>query len=269
MIRCNRGFTRLLGRLGPSDVGASVMRLLAHLLGVFAVCSANPLLSLFSKAKSLASARNIGITALLPALNTVREAASAAEDDRQGLKDSLREKASETAKYCVWLHLDRDEKAAKEIDCDEFTKMVKTGLPRMKKKLRRRGFLSRLFTSTPSNELVEMFLEEEIAKTLKEKKVSLKDGDNGGYLPHLGSRKPSEAACRTNKSEKAKEEEPCRKGALCFSWPKIGAWKGKMAMCEIPEGGEVATQTKFGKRLLQSVVAVASAFLGVTLLPFK
>ena len=30
------------------------MRLLTRLLGVFAVCSANPLLSLFSKAKSLA-----------------------------------------------------------------------------------------------------------------------------------------------------------------------------------------------------------------------
>ena len=267
MIRCNRGFTRLLGRLGPSDVGASVMRLLAHLLGVFAVCSANPLLSLFSKAKSLASARNIGITALLPALNTVREAASAAEDDRQGLKDSLREKASETAKYCVWLHLDRDEKAAKEIDCDEFTKMVKTGLPRMKKKLRRRGFLSRLFTSTPSNELVEMFLEEEIAKTLKEKKVSLKDGDNGGYLPHLGARKPSEAACRTNKCEKAKdsEEKSCPKGALCFPWPKL-AWIKPPPMCTIPKDSKVATQTKFGKRIL---VAVASALLGVALLPFK
>ena len=266
ITQVQRGFTRLLGRLGPSDVGASVMRLLAHLLGVFAVCSANPLLSLFSKAKSLASARNIGITALLPALNTVREAASAAEDDRQGLKDSLREKASETAKYCVWLHLDRDEKAAKEIDCEEFTKMVETGLPRMRKKLRRRGLLSRLFTSTPSNELVKMFLEEEVAKTLKEKKVSLKDGDNGGYLPLLGARKTSEAACRPSESEKKpKEEKPCPKGSLCFPWPKL-AWIKPPPMCTIPKDSKVATQTKFGKRIL---VAVASALLGVALLPFK
>ena len=73
----------------------------------------------------------------------------------------MRAKATETASYRVWLHLDRDEKAAKEIDCEEFIKMVNTGLPRMKKKLRRRGLLSRLFTPTPSNELVKMFLEEE------------------------------------------------------------------------------------------------------------
>ena len=81
----------------------------------------------------------------------------------------------------------------------------------------------------------------------------------------LGTRKTS--GC-FKEPEKPKEK-PCPKGALCFSWPKIGVWKSKMAMCEIPEGGEVATQTKFGKRLLQSMVAVASAFLGVTLLPFK
>ena len=38
----------LHGRSGVSDASLNDMRLLARLLGIFAVCSANPLLSLFS-----------------------------------------------------------------------------------------------------------------------------------------------------------------------------------------------------------------------------
>ena len=135
--------------------------------------------------------------------------------------------------------------------------MIKAAKPIMKKKLRRRGnFLARLLTSTPSPQLAEIYVREEIVKKMQEKEIKMRDGDS--IFMNLQAEKPKEP-----------EEKPCPKGSLCFSWPKIGVWKSKMAMCEIPEGGEVATQTKFGKRLLQGMVAVASAFLGVTLLPFK
>ena len=52
------------------------------------------------------------------------------------------------------------------------------------------------------------------------------------------------------------EGVPLPQGGSVSLWPKIGVWKSKTAMCEIPEGGEVATQTKFGKRLLLYMVAV-------------
>ena len=81
----------------------------------------------------------------------------------------------------------------------------------------------------------------------------------------MGARKTSEAACRPSESEKKPEEKPCPKGSLCFPWPKL-AWIKPPPMCTIPKDSKVATQTKFGKRIL---VAVASALLGVALLPFK
>ena len=64
--------------------------LLALLLGNAA---ANPLISLVSKAKKLATAKNLGLGAVTPViaggLNTLREAAGDAEDKRQGVKASL------------------------------------------------------------------------------------------------------------------------------------------------------------------------------------
>ena len=145
------------------------MRLLL-LSSTLAFCSANPLISLVSKAKNLATAKNLGLGAVTPViaggLNTLREAAGDAEDKRQGVKASLREKAAETAQYVVWRHRNQEETSTQVCTKTEFCKMMATARPIMKKKLRRRGRLARWFSTSPPEELVEIYVREEMPRTV-------------------------------------------------------------------------------------------------------
>jgi hypothetical protein len=156
--------------------------LLALLLGNAA---ANPLLSLVSKAKSLVTAKNLqlggGIGAALPVLNTLREAASDAEDKRQGIKETIRSKARKTAEYVVWYHRNQAETKTGYCTKDEFCKMLSMARPIMKAKMKKRGRLARWLTTTPSEELVEIYVREEIGEVMKADEITLEIED--GYCP--------------------------------------------------------------------------------------
>ena len=234
--------------------------LLALLLGNAA---ANPLLSLVSKAKSLVTAKNLqlggGIGAALPVLNTLREAASDAEDKRQGIKETIRSKARKTAEYVVWYHRNQAETKTGYCTKDEFCKMLQMARPIMKKKLRRRGRLARWFTSTPSEELVEVYVREEIGEVMKEGEVTLEVED--GYCPSWTKEADAKEAAKKAAAKKAKEEEE-KEAAAGWSWPKLF---GTAQAPEEPEAPEAPEGKKVVKRIL---VAVASALVGVALLPF-
>jgi len=233
--------------------------LLALLLGNAA---ANPLISLVSKAKKLATAKNLGLGAVTPViaggLNTLREAAGDAEDKRQGVKASLREKAAETAQYVVWRHRNQEETSTQVCTKIEFCKMMATAWPIMRKKLRRRGRLARWFTSTPSEELVEVYVREEIGEVMKEGEVTLEVED--GYCPSWTKEADAKEAAKKAAAKKAKEEEE-KEAAAGWSWP----WRAQ-APEEEPEAPEAPEGKKVVKRIL---LAVASALVGVALLPFK
>ena len=206
------------------------MRLLL-LSSTLAFCSANPLISLVSKAKNLATAKNLGLGAVTPViaggLNTLREAAGDAEDKRQGVKASLREKAAETAQYVVWRHRNQEETSTQVCTKTEFCKMMATARPIMKKKLRRRGRLARWFSTPPPEELVEIYVREEIAKVLRADGVTLEDGE------------------------------------CCPPWTKAAWAKSPQAAvpAETSEDDKTPARRKLIKRVLP--VAVASTALGV------
>ena len=218
--------------------------LLALLLGGAA---ANPLLSLASKAKSLVTAKSLqlggGIGAALPVLNTLREAASNAEDKRQGIQESLRDKAKNTAKYVVWYHRNQKEVKTEMCTKEEFCKMLSMARPIMKKKLRRRGRLARWFTASPSEELVEIYVREEIAEVLKADNVTLQDG------------------------EKCPEWTTKKMKPWCFAW-----WPRKITlpctMCQ-PEATGTCKNNQGKGKVIKVLGAVASIAVGVALLPFK
>ena len=229
--------------------------LLALLLGNAA---ANPLISLVSKAKKLATAKNLGLGAVTPViaggLNTLREAAGDAEDKRQGVKASLREKAAETAQYVVWRHRNQEETSTQVCTKIEFCKMMATAWPIMRKKLRRRGRLARWFSTSPPEELVEIYVREEIAKVLRDDGVTLEDGEccPPWTKENFGLEDPE---------EKIVEEKEAAGG-----WSLFPSFWGTAQAPEEPTEPEAPEGKKVVKRVL---VAVASALLGVALLPFK
>ena len=114
-------------------------------------------------------------------------------------------------------------------------------MPIMKKKLRRRGnFLARLLTSTPSPQLAEIYVREEIVKKMQDKGIKMLDGD-----------------------AKFEKTDACDKDTNESKWPTIFAG-GKVENAEDGEDGE--EEAKMGgskklKRLLGGVVAAVSAVL--------
>ncbi len=179
----------------------------------------------------LICAKNLGLGAVTPViaggLNTLREAAGDAEDKRQGVKASLREKAAETAQYVVWRHRNQEETSTQVCTKTEFCKMMATARPIMKKKLRRRGRLARWFSTPPPEELVEIYVREEIAKVLRADGVTLEDGE------------------------------------CCPPWTKAAWAKSPQAAvpAETSEDDKTPARRKLIKRVLP--VAVASTALGV------
>ena len=212
--------------------------LLALLLGNAA---ANPLISLASKAKALVNFKNAaGATLVAPVLgglNSLREAASDAEDKRQGVKEELRVKAKNTAEYVVWLHVNKDEKAGGVCTHVEFCKMMASALPMMQKKMKRRGRLARWFSSAPPPELIEVYVREEIARVL-----------NTSY--QLTLQDPEGEACPPWTKESFKTKKP-------------------RTVCQPEATGTCKKNQGKGKVIKGVAVAVAAAALGVVLLPFK
>ena len=227
--------------------------LLALLLGNAA---ANPLISLASKAKALVNFKSAaGATLVAPVLgglNSLREAASDAEDQRQGVKEALRVKAKNTAEYVVWLHVNKDEKAGGVCTHDEFCKMMASAKPIMQKKMKRRGRLARWFSSAPPPELIEIFMKEEIARVLKD-----------SYQLTLQDPEGEKCDAWTKESFKLKTKKP-----WCFGW-----WPHKITLprtsCQPEATGTCKNNQGKGKVIKGVALAVASAALGVVLLPFK
>ena len=134
--------------------------------------------------------------------------------------------------------------------------MIKAAKPIMKKKLRKRGnFLARLLTSTPSPELAEIYVREEIVKKMQDRRIKMLDGD----------------------TMFEKMDPDCDKkasGLLGWFWgnttetdekkPKEDETQPRKLLKRIGGGAKKSAQTKLGKGIL---VAVASALLGVALLP--
>ena len=119
-----------------------------------------------------------GVASFLSGLKVFNEEAAAREDERQDEKQNLRDKAKATANYIVWYHLDIEERESKTTNRCEFEQMIKAAKPIMKKKLRKRGnFLARLLTSTPSPELAEIYVREEIVKKMQDRRIKMLDGD--------------------------------------------------------------------------------------------
>ena len=214
--------------------------LLALLLGNAA---ANPLISLASKAKALVNFKNAaGATLVAPVLgglNSLREAASDAEDKRQGVKEELRVKAKNTAEYVVWLHVNKDEKEGGVCTHVEFCKMMASAKPMMQKKMKRRGRLARWFSSAPPPELIEVYVREEIARVL-----------NTSY--QLTLQDPEGEACPPWTKESFKTKKP----------------RGPRTVCQ-PEATGTCKNNQGKGKVIKVLGAVASIALGVALLPFK
>ena len=236
----------------PMRVSFRMRLLLALLLGNAA---ANPLISLASKAKALVNFKNAaGATLVAPVLgglNSLREAASDAEDHRQGVKEALRVKAQNTAEYVVWLHVNKAERESTVCTHEEFCKMMASAKPMMMKKMKRRGRLARWFSSTPPPELIEIFVREEIARVLSKASITLQD--------------PEGEACAawTKENFKIKTKKP-----WCFAW-----WPRKITLpctvCE-PEASTGTCKNNQGKgKVIKFLGAVVSIAVGVALLPFK
>ena len=239
------------------------MRLLASLLCATVVSSAPVPPGLLSKALEVKNwVKAGGVASFLSGLKVFNEEAAAREDERQDEKQNLRDKAKATANYIVWYHLDIEERESKTTNRCEFEQMIKAAKPIMKKKLRRRGnFLARLLTSTPSPELAEIYVREEIVKKMQDRRIKMLDGDTmfekmdpdcdkkaaGGLFGWFWGNTPETSA----KEDESHETQP-RKLLKQLGAPL--------------KGGAKAAQTKLGKRVL---VTVASALLGVALLPFK
>ena len=234
--------------------------LLALLLGNAA---ANPLISLVSKAKSLVTAKNLqlggGIGAALPVLNTLREAASDAEDKRQGIKETIRSKARKTAEYVVWYHRNSEETKTGYCTKDEFCKMLSMARPIMQKKMKKRGRLARWLTTTPSEELVEIYVREEIGEVMKEDEITLEVTGQDEYCQSWTKEADAKVAAAEKKAKEAEKKE----AAVGWSWPGLF---GTAQAPEEPAEPEAPEGKKVVKRIL---LAVASALVGVALLPFK
>ena len=217
------------------------MRLLATLLCASAVSSAPVPPGLLAKALEVKNwVKAGGVASFLSGLKVFNEEAAAREDERQDEKQTLRDKAKATANYVVWYHLDLEERESGTTNRCEFEQMIKAAKPIMKKKLRRRGnFLARLLTSTPSPQLAEIYVREEIVKKMQDKGIKMLDGD-----------------------AKFEKTDACDKDTNESKWPTIFAG-GKVENTEDGEDGEEETKTtsKKLKRLLGGVVAAVSAVL--------
>ena len=229
------------------------MRILAALLCATVVSSAPVPPGLLSKALEVKNwVKAGGVASFLSGLKVFNEEAAAREDERQDEKQTLRDKAKATANYVVWYHLDLEERESGTTNRCEFEQMIKAAKPIMKKKLRRRGnFLARLLTSTPSPQLAEIYVREEIVKKMQDKGIKMLDGD-----------------------AKFEKTDACDKDTNESKWPTIFAGgkvdkvetvkpvKAELKALEAPE--ETPKEKKLVKRVL---IAIASAAL-VTVLPF-
>ena len=236
------------------------MRLLATLLCASTVSSAPVPPGLLAKALEVKNwVKAGGVASFLSGLKVFNEEAAAREDERQDEKQNLRDKAKATANYVVWYHLDLEERASGETNRCEFEQMIQAAKPIMKKKLRKRGnILARLLTSTPSPALAEIYVREEIVKKMQDKGIKMIDGDTKFEKMDACDKKATPASglfgwlwgntTETESAVVAKEDEAQPRKLL----KRIG-------------GGAKAAQTKLGKGVL---VVVASALLGVALLPF-
>jgi hypothetical protein len=217
------------------------MRLLGTLLCASAVSSAPVPPGLLAKALEVKNwVKAGGVASFLSGLKVFNEEAAAREDERQDEKQNLRDKAKATANYVVWYHLDLEERASGETNRCEFEQMIQAAKPIMKKKLRKRGnFLARLLTSTPSPQLAEIYVREEIVKKMQDKGIKMIDGDT-----------------------KFEKMDACGKDTNESKWPTIFAG-GKVENAEDGDDGkeEAKTTSKKLKRLLGGVVAAVSAVL--------
>jgi hypothetical protein len=115
----------------------------------------------------------------------------------------------------------------------------------MRKKLRRRGRLARWFSTAPPEELVEIYVREEIARVLRADGVTLEDGEccPPWTKENFGLKAPEEKKAQTNGSK----------------WPTIFAGKVVESQSEEVEALEAPKETpeksKGLRRLLGVVVA--------------
>ena len=119
--------------------------------------------------------------------------------------------------------------------------MLSMARPIMQKKMKKRGRLARWFTSTPSEELVEIYVREEIGDVLKEGEVTLEVVDGSDPCP----------------SWTKKKMKP-----WCFAW-----WPRKITLpctvCE-PEASTGTCKNNQGKgKVIKVLGAVASIAVGV------
>ena len=154
------------------------MRLVTPLL-LFGVCSAPCSAQIPQAVAKLANVKNLGIgsafTGFLTALKAVHEEIESREEERQGVKESLRAKAHETAKFVVWFHLDRNERNEGAIPESEFDSMVEMGKKMMKAKTKRSAWNPlNWISSRPSSNLSTVYLKEEVARVMKHKKIYMK-----------------------------------------------------------------------------------------------
>ena len=202
------------------------MRLVTPLL-LFGVCSAPCSAQIPQAVAKLANVKNLGIgsafTGFLTALKAVHEEIESREEERQGVKESLRAKASETAKFVVWFHLDRNERNEGAIPESEFDSMVDMGKKMMQAKIKRsRWNPLNWLSSRPSSRLAVIYLQEEIARVMKHKKVFMKpkpeDEPSGPTWPTIfAGGKPGKVKTVTVKPVKALEapkETPEKKNGL-------------------------------------------------------
>ena len=167
------------------------MRLVTPLLLV-GVCSTPCSAQIPQAVAKLANVKNLGIgsafTGFLTALKGIHEEIQSREEERQGVKESLRAKASETAKFVVWYHLDDGERKKGETDEEDFKKMLKKGKERMKAKTKRSPWNPlNWLSSRPSSKLAGVYLQEEIAKRMKDIGITmnLEEETNGSKWPTI------------------------------------------------------------------------------------
>ena len=190
------------------------MRLVTPLLLV-GVCSTPCSAQIPQAVAKLANVKNLGIgsafTGFLTALKGIHEEIQSREEERQGVKESLRAKASETAKFVVWYHLDDGERKKGETDEEDFKKMLKKGKERMKAKTKRSPWNPlNWLSSRPSSKLAEFYLEEEIAKRMKEIGITmnLDEETKASQWPTIFAPNVVESQSEKDKALEAPKETP-------------------------------------------------------------
>ena len=189
------------------------MRLVTPLL-LFGVCSAPCSAQIPQAVAKLANVKTLGIgsafTGFLTDLKAVHEEIAAREDERQGVKESLRAKAHETAKFVVWYNLNEEERKGGQTDEKDFKKMLKKGKEMMQAKIKRSAWNPlNWLSSRPSSKLAEVYLQEEIARVMKHKGITMELDDepkSGPTWPTIfAGGKPGKVETVTVKPVKALE----------------------------------------------------------------